>query len=168
MVPLTGIRRVLYYLFEALAVCAFLIMLCSSILQVYFRYVMDMPLQWTEELARLMCVLTTYFGAVVVLLNREHIRVDIIDGFVTGRLGRDVLALAIDLLITWFLVSVAYGCWLLMNATWTTFTASMDWFRTGYVYAAVGISMVVMTFLLILDMFDRTMRLAGRNRNADT
>ena len=35
---------------------------------------------WTEELARLMCVFTTYFGSVVVLMLREHIRVDVIDG----------------------------------------------------------------------------------------
>ncbi len=67
MESLRGIRRILFYLFEVLAVTTFLVMLASSILQVFFRYVLDMPLQWTEELARLMCVLTTYFGSIVVL-----------------------------------------------------------------------------------------------------
>lgn len=163
MEPLRGIRRVAYFTFEILAVGAFMIMLTSSVLQVFFRYIMDAPLQWTEELARLMCVLTTYFGGVVVLLAREHIRVDIIDGFVSGR-GSDILALVVDLMIAWFLLSVGYGCWLLMNATWTTFTATMDWFRMGHIYAAVGVSVIVMTLLLILDMYDRAMRMVGRTR----
>ena len=51
-------------------------MLASSLLQVFFRYAINAPLMWTEELARLMCVVTTYFGSVVVLIAREHIRVD--------------------------------------------------------------------------------------------
>ena len=160
MESLRGIRRILFYLFEVLAVTTFLVMLGSSILQVFFRYVLDMPLQWTEELARLMCVLTTYFGSIVVILAREHIRVDLVDGLMSGR-PRQLLNLFVDLLIAWFLVSVAYGCWLLMNATWTTYTATMDWFRMGYIYAAVGVSMAVMTFLVVLDMYDRVLALAA-------
>jgi len=163
MESLRGIRRVVFFTFEILAISAFVIMLASSVLQVFFRYIMDAPLQWTEELARLMCVLTTYFGGVVVLLAREHIRVDIIDGFVSGR-GADILALVVDLMMAWFLLSVGYGCWLLMNATWMTFTATMDWFRMGHIYAAVGVSVLVMTLLLILDMYDRAMRMVGRTR----
>ncbi len=156
-----GIRRHIYYLFEILAVSAFLLMIVSSILQVFFRYVLNEPLQWTEELARLMCVLTTYFGGVVVLLAREHIRVDIIDGYVSGR-SADLVAMIGDLLIAWFLISVAYGCRLLTRATWETYTATMDWFRMGYIYAAVGVSVSVMAFLVLLDMYDRAMHMAGR------
>ncbi len=162
MEQIGGIRRIVYYAFEILAVSAFVIMLAASVLQVFFRYVLDSPLQWTEELARMMCVLTTYFGGVVVLIAREHIRVDIIDGFVSGK-SADVVGLIVDLMIAWFLLSVGYGCWLLMNATWTTFTATMDWFRMGYIYGAVGVAVAVMTFLIMLDMFDRAMRLASRN-----
>lgn len=166
MAPINGIRRTIYVVFETLAICAFLIMITSSVLQVFFRYVLDSPLQWTEELARLTCVLTTYFGGVVILMTREHIRVDIIDNYVFGR-SADAVAMLVDLLMSWFLLSVAYGCWRLTNATWETFTATMDWFRTGYIYAAVGISMLVMTFLLLLDMFERSMHMAGRARKVE-
>lgn len=159
MDQIRGIRRHIYHLFEVLAVAAFLTMIGSSILQVFFRYVLNAPLQWTEELARLTCVLTTYFGGVVVLLARENIRVDLIDNYVSGR-GADALAMLCDLLIVWFLLSVAYGCYLLTNATWQTYTATMDWLRMGYIYAAVGISITVMAALVLLDMYERAMRLA--------
>jgi TRAP-type C4-dicarboxylate transport system permease small subunit len=166
MGPINGIRKTIYSVFEVLAISAFLIMITSSVLQVFFRYVLNAPLQWTEELARLTCVLTTYFGGVVILMSREHIRVDIIDSYVSGR-SADLLAMLCDLLISWFLLSVAYGCWRLTGATWETYTATMDWFRMGYIYVAVGISMLVMTFVLLLDMFERAMHMAGRARGAE-
>jgi len=81
----TRIGRAIFLFFEAIAIAAFLIMLGSSILQVFLRYLTDISLMWTEELARLMCVFTTYFGIVVVLMLREHIRVDVLDAHLGPR-----------------------------------------------------------------------------------
>ena len=151
-------RRVLFIVFETIAITAFLIMLGSSILQVIFRYLSDFSLMWTEELARLMCVFTTYFGGVVVLMLREHIRVDVIDSLVGPR-GRAVAAIVSDVLVTWFLVVFAIGCWLMAEATWQTETATMDWFRMGYVYVGVGIAVVAMIAITALDATNRILGL---------
>ncbi len=152
------IRRALFVVFETIAIAAFLIMLGSSILQVVLRYLTDISLMWTEELARLMCVFTTYFGGVVVLMLREHIRVDIIDSLVGPR-GRDLAAIVSDVLIVWFLAVFAVGCWLMTLATWDTETATMDWFRMGYVYAGVGIAVVAMIALVAMDLVARVLGL---------
>jgi TRAP-type C4-dicarboxylate transport system permease small subunit len=139
-------------------------MLFSSLLQVFFRYAINAPLMWTEELARLMCVITTYFGSVAVLIAREHIRVDIVDGWVKGR-SAALLGIAVDLLMAWFMVAFAIGCWLMTRATWTTFTASMPGFRMGYIYAAVGVAAAAMILVLALDIHARALDLArGRPR----
>jgi TRAP-type C4-dicarboxylate transport system permease small subunit len=151
-------RRFLLVSFEVVALAAFVVMLLSSILQVIFRYVLNLPLMWTEELARLMCVLTTYFGAVVVLLLREHIRVDFIDTLLRPR-GRAVAAVLGNILMGWFLVAFAYGCWLMAQATWTTETATMEWFRMGYVYAAVGVAAVAMLVVVITDIIEALLQL---------
>jgi TRAP-type transport system small permease protein len=151
MTAIAAIRRFLLVTFEAVALAAFVVMLVSSILQVTFRYLLNLPLMWTEELARLMCVLTTYFGATVVLLLREHIRVDFIDTLLRP-LGLAMAALAGNLLVGWFLVAFAYGCWLMAQATWATETATMEWFRMGYVYAAVGVAAVAMLITVIIDV----------------
>jgi len=155
---MTAVRRVLFIVFETIAITAFLIMLGSSILQVIFRYLSDFSLMWTEELARLMCVFTTYFGGVVVLMLREHIRVDVIDSLVGPR-GRAVAAIVSDVLVTWFLVVFAIGCWLMAEATWQTETATMDWFRMGYVYVGVGIAVVAMIAITALDATSRILSL---------
>jgi TRAP-type C4-dicarboxylate transport system permease small subunit len=142
----------MFLVLEGVAIAAFLIMLGSSILQVFLRYLTDISLMWTEELARLMCVFTTYFGAVVVLMLREHIRVDVLDAHLGAR-GRAIAALISDVLVTWFLIVFAVGCWLMARATWETETATMDWFRMGYVYVGVGIAVAVMIGLIIGDLF---------------
>ena len=147
----TPLRRAMFLVLEGVAIAAFLIMLGSSILQVFLRYLTDISLMWTEELARLMCVFTTYFGAVVVLMLREHIRVDVLDAHLGAR-GRAIAALISDVLVTWFLIVFAVGCWLMARATWETETATMDWFRMGYVYVGVGIAVAVMIGLIIGDL----------------
>ena len=156
---IAGTRRVIFSVFETIAIIAFLAMLASSLLQVFFRYAINSPLMWTEELARLMCVVTTYFGSVAVLIAREHIRVDSIDGWLQGR-SAAVLNLIVDLLIAWFMVALMIGCWLMVSATWTTYTASMPWFRMGYVYAAVCLAACGMLLVLMLDIYERAFGLA--------
>lgn len=166
MKAIAGLRRAIFYLFEVVAIVAFLLMLGSSVLQVFFRYVINMPLMWTEELARLMCVLTTYFGSVVVLIAREHIRVEMADAWLTGRAAA-ALGIGVDLLMTWFLLALAFGCYLMTSATWTTFTASMAWFRMGYIYAAVGVAAAAMALILILDIYAQLLVIAGRRKEAE-
>lgn len=166
MVTVVRIRRTILYVFETLAIATFLLMLGSSVLQVFCRYVLNAPLMWTEELARLMCVLTTYFGGVVVLILREHIRVEMIDSLLTGRRAA-VVSVIVDLMMAWFLVAVAYGCYLLTSATWTTFTASMAWFRTGYIYVAVGASVATMTLVLLMDVYCQLLVLTGRRKETE-
>lgn len=158
MAAMVAFRRFLLVSFEVVALVAFVVMLLSSILQVIFRYVLNLPLMWTEELARLMCVLTTYFGAVVVLLLREHIRVDFIDTLLRPR-GRAVVGVVGNILIGWFLVAFAYGCWLMAQATWATETATMEWLRMGYIYAAVGIAAVAMLVAVIIDITEALLQL---------
>src|SRR3712207_2365005 len=151
-------RRAMFLVFEAIAIAAFLIMLGSSILQVFLRYLTDVSLMWTEELARLMCVFTTYFGSVVVLMLREHIRVDVLDAHLGPR-GHAIVAAVGDVLVTWFLVVFGIGCWLMARATWETETATMDWFRMGYVYVGVGIAVVAMIALVAMDLVARVLGL---------
>ncbi|MCF3933242.1 TRAP transporter small permease [Acuticoccus sp. M5D2P5] len=158
MRQIVAVRRTIYRLFEAVAITFFLIMLMSSLVQVFCRYVLNEPLMWTEELARLMAVGTTYFGGVVVLIAREHIRVDVIETLVGPR-TMAVIAIFADVLIALFLAALAWGCVLMVSATWTTYTATMDWFRMGYVYGAVAFAVAMMLFIVLLDIVSRLAQL---------
>ena len=81
---------------------------------------------------------------------REHIRVDVLDA--SGLAGTPIAAAVGDVLVTWFLVVFGIGCWLMAQATWETETATMDWFRMGYVYVGVGVAVAAMIWLIAADL----------------
>ena len=47
-------------------------------LQFFTRYVLNNSFGWTEEIARILLMITTYLGAVVCARNKTHIRVDLV------------------------------------------------------------------------------------------
>ena len=67
--------------------------------------------------------------------------------------------------MTWFLVVFGIGCWLMTRATWETETATMDWFRMGYVYVGVGVAVAAMIVLIAADL-TRQIRACPRPRGA--
>jgi TRAP-type C4-dicarboxylate transport system permease small subunit len=64
---------------ENIAMCLMLWALFLIVaLQFFTRYVLNNSFGWTEEIARMLLVITTYLGAVVCARNKSHIRVDLI------------------------------------------------------------------------------------------
>ena len=64
---------------ENVAMCMMLWVLFLIVaLQFFTRYVLNNSFGWTEEIARMLLIITTYLGAVVCARNRSHIQVDLI------------------------------------------------------------------------------------------
>lgn len=61
------------------------IMSLSVLLQVFFRYFLDSPLVWSEELARFCMIWITFFGATVALRNKSLVAVDIVVEKLSGK-----------------------------------------------------------------------------------
>lgn len=60
------------------AICTLLMIaiFALSIAQVVFRFVLESPLIWSEELARLSLIWLTFLGAAVVCFDGTHLQVD--------------------------------------------------------------------------------------------
>lgn len=56
---------------------AFLAVVAFTIAQVFFRFALDAPLIWSEELSRLLIVWITFVGAAVVAWDGRHLNVDV-------------------------------------------------------------------------------------------
>lgn len=78
---------------------AFLMVMMSIIvfIQVLTRFVFHIPLPWTEELAKLLLIWLTYLALAATFSRGYHIRIDIIDQFITGKIG-PVVDLVIQML----------------------------------------------------------------------
>ena len=77
-----------------------------TILQVIFRFVLDSPLVWSEEVARLSIVWMTFLGAAVCCWDGTHLKVGTLADRLPRRMGTVVHVLSGAMIITFLVVLV--------------------------------------------------------------
>lgn len=70
---------VIEFIIEHLATFLFILFFIAVLLQVFFRYVLNLPLTWSEEAARYLNVWAVLLGAALAVKRSDHLRVDLID-----------------------------------------------------------------------------------------
>lgn len=89
---------------------AFITIVVLTLAQIFFRFVLDAPLIWSEELVRLLIVWVTFVGAAVVAYDGRHLNVDVAFQLFPPGLKRIVrwinlaVALAFLAALAWFSV----------------------------------------------------------------
>jgi TRAP-type C4-dicarboxylate transport system permease small subunit len=73
---------------ENIAVALLSIMFASFIIQIFFRYILNSPVQWTEEVIVTTWLWTVLWGAAFILSEAEEIRFDIIYSNISEGLKR--------------------------------------------------------------------------------
>lgn len=121
---------------------AFAALFIAVLLQVFFRYVIPLPLVWTEELARYLCVWITFLGAAIGFRERGHIVVEIILQKLSPR-ARLIHELIINLVISLFLLSAFIGSIEMMRRTHSILSITMPFLRNSYVYLALPVGIVL-------------------------
>lgn len=71
--------RVVNYLIEHIATWMFISFFIMVILQIFYRYILNMPLTWSEEAARYLNLWSVLLGAALAVKHKDHLRVDLID-----------------------------------------------------------------------------------------
>lgn len=74
------LNRGLIQLFKYLVLSAVAVMTLVILIQVFFRYVLDNSLPWSEELARYLMVWMTFLALPVVSRNHQHAALEIVLG----------------------------------------------------------------------------------------
>src|SRR5689334_3072110 len=80
--------RTLRRLADHVAVALMATMFVSFLLQIFFRYVLNRPLGWTEEVTVLCWLWVVLWSASFILADREEVRFDIVYGVVPRRIQR--------------------------------------------------------------------------------
>ncbi|WP_067725896.1 TRAP transporter small permease [Oceanobacillus damuensis] len=70
------------FLIEHLATILFILFFIVVILQIFFRFVLNMPLTWSEEASRYLNLWSVLLGAALAVKYKDHLRVDLIDDLV--------------------------------------------------------------------------------------
>lgn len=104
-------------------------------LGVFFRYVLNDSLTWTEEISRYGLVYITYIGCAVGVRRRSHIRIDLIERLIPSQ-ARTVLTCLVDLLSLVFFAYMTVKTVQIMGILHNTRSAAAG-IPMSYIYLAI-------------------------------
>ena len=81
------------------------LMFISFLLQIAFRYVLNQPLGWTDEVTVLCWVWLVLWGASFVLSDNDEIRFDVVSGQVSARTRRVFIVVSSIALVVLFIIA---------------------------------------------------------------
>lgn len=90
------------------------VVICS--LQVFLRFVLPVPLSWTEELVSAFVIWMTFLGIIAVERKGTHIRVELIDEILPTKAVAIIYGL-FDLAILVCLIAIIWGGWETLHET---------------------------------------------------
>lgn len=118
------------------------------LLQVFFRYVLNQSLFWSEELVRYALLWGVMLTCGLVSYNGTHIKIDMLQRMLPALLGR-LLNLLVDLLCIGFYVVMIWQGYLFVQRT-SFQTSSVLGLPMYYVYSAMPVGAAVMTLFTVL------------------
>lgn len=83
---ITKVNDAFYKVEKTIMWIAFAIMLALLLIQVFCRYLFEMPLAWAEEMVRYTYIGVSFLGASVALRERTHISIDILPSLLESKI----------------------------------------------------------------------------------
>jgi TRAP-type C4-dicarboxylate transport system permease small subunit len=122
----------------AICVLCFATMTLVAILGVFFRYIMQSPFMWTEEVARYLLVWMGFTAINIALRQDRHIKVEIIAKLVPPVIVKIISYLVDALIAFFFIILLKQGYLLTANNMMmaSTFQLSMSWIIVAVPVAA--------------------------------
>ena len=131
-------------------------------MQIVFRYVFNIPLGWSEEVARFSFVWVSFFGASALMRLQEHINVTVfVDRFPPRfRAGAVFVANLCGLICVYFFL---IGGIALTTNEWSQLAPAMQ-IPMGWVYLVIPVSAALMAVWMVLQTIESALRLRGGAR----
>jgi TRAP-type C4-dicarboxylate transport system permease small subunit len=149
---LSNIALLRDYLLTALKyVCAILISALVGIifLQVLFRFVLEHPFAWAEEIGRFIFIWVSILGAVVGVETKAHFRIDIVPNRLSSR-HKSILDLLLrGVIIIFALIFTFKGIDLTVIST-SQFSPSLE-LPLSYIFVILPIGFTIICFFLLLS-----------------
>jgi TRAP-type C4-dicarboxylate transport system permease small subunit len=147
---MSAFTRLVWKVLEVAVLTAFVVMLTLVIAQVFFRYIMQVSVPWTEEAARWFYAWQIFLGSAIATKKGLHLRAD----FLLTRFPPRMKA-CVDFVISLaglaFLAGIVWGSLLMMRAVYPVEAGSFP-VSTSYLYLSIPVSLVIMVYLTVKDV----------------
>ena len=142
--------RWLWEFVENLALAAFVCMLILVVAQVFFRYVLQVAVPWTEEAARWFYAYQILLGCTIAARDKLHLQVTfVLERFPPRLKAAAECVIAVGGLI--FLAGVIWGGGVMVWATSTVEAGSFA-LSMSYLYLSIPISLSFLFFMTLGDL----------------
>ncbi|MFC4557837.1 TRAP transporter small permease [Virgibacillus kekensis] len=123
-----------------------------TFLQVIFRYVLQQPLSWSQEVLMISFVYSILFGAALAIKNREHLTVDLYDN--VSKVFSSILK-TLEFIVVGVVIGVLlyYGSILVIDNFQSGQIIGILPIKKAYVYLAVPVSALFMLYFHIKKVF---------------
>jgi TRAP-type C4-dicarboxylate transport system permease small subunit len=159
---LSAVQRAVDGIVRWVVIVLMFVMTVAVFLQILFRYVFNIPLGWSEEMARFSFVWVSFFGASALMRVREHINVSVFVDRFPPRLRTVAVFLAnICALICVYFFLV--GGIALTSNEWRQLAPAME-IPMGWVYLAIPISSALMVVWIVIQTIESAMKLRGEGQ----
>ena len=146
---LAGLAAWLHARAENILAAMLAVMFSVFILQIVFRYILNLPIGWTHEISVIMWLWMVLFGTAFVVRDSEEIRFDIVYSAVSERWRRGMVAISAITLIFFFAISlpavIDYITFMKVEKT-AYLKIRFDWLYS--IYAIFAVAMIVRQFWL--------------------
>lgn len=159
---LTLAERVIDKVVRWIVIVLMLVMTVTVSMQILFRYVFNIPLGWSEEVARFSFAWVSFFGASALMRVREHINVTVFLGRFPPRLraGAVLVANLCGLICVYFFL---IGGISLTTNEWRQLAPAMQ-IPMGWVYLVIPISAGLMAIWIVIQTIESAMKLRGERQ----
>ena len=146
---LAGLGAWLHARAENILAAMLAVMFSVFILQIVFRYILNLPIGWTHEISVIMWLWMVLFGTAFVVRDSEEIRFDIVYSAVSDRWRRLMVVISAITLIFFFAISlpavIDYVTFMKVEKT-AYLKIRFDWLYS--IYAIFAVAAIVRQFWL--------------------
>lgn len=135
-------------------VLLFIAMTITVLIQVFFRYVMQSPLRWTEEASRYLMIWLVLLGSGIAMRNKAHLQVDVLTSALPQKPKMFFNVIVSILTITFLLIMTYFGFKVAMKTMLQTSPAMQ--LPMALIYAAFpagGVLMILEAGISFAQMF---------------
>jgi C4-dicarboxylate transporter DctQ subunit len=138
------------HLEEVLGAFLMAAMLTAVTASVFFRYVLNAPFAWTEEVALGLFVWMVFIGSAAVIKHGGHVAVDVVIVLFSQRVQR-ILLIVGDVIVIVVLVGMAWLGWLYALSGLDVYTLALK-IPMFWVYLAIPVGSVLMIWRTIQQL----------------
>jgi TRAP-type C4-dicarboxylate transport system permease small subunit len=159
---LVTIRQAVDGMIRWIIIVLMLFMTVTVSLQIVFRYVFNVPLGWSEEVARFSFVWVSFFGASALMRVQEHINVTVF----VDRFPARLRAVAVFMANVCGLICVYFflvGGIALTTNEWSQLAPATQ-VPMGWIYLVIPVSAGLMAIWMAIHTIEAAMKLRGERQ----